>query len=383
MIVAGGGVAALEAVLALNRVAGTLLSITLVAPEDDFVFRPLSVGEPFALGAAQRISLAKFAAEHGVELWSDTLEEALPATRAVSLGSGATLVYDKLIVAVGARRVPAYEHATSFRGQEDVEAMHGLVQDIEMGYVRRVAFVVPPGIAWSLPLYELALMTARRAYEMNAAVELVFITPEERPLPIFGARASADVAALLEAAAIDVHCSAIGEIPAKGTVVVRPAGEVLECDRVVALSAVEPLALRGLPTDASGFLPIDEHCRVVGLEHVYAAGDGTNFPIKQGGLACQQADVVASHIARAAGVPVEAEGFRPVLRGQLLTGQKPHFMHQDVSGRAGDRSESTDHMLWWPPTKVAGRYLGPYLAQREDALGKGEVELRGYEFASR
>ena len=54
---------------------------------------------------------------------------------------------------------------TTFRGQEDVEALHGLVQDIEEGYVRSVAFVVPAGVSWSLPLYELALMTARRAWE--------------------------------------------------------------------------------------------------------------------------------------------------------------------------------------------------------------------------
>lgn len=383
VVVAGGGVAGLEAVMALKDIAGDRAQITLVAPNDEFVYRPLSVGEPFALGAPLTVPLEKFTDDHGVAFRRDSVATVFPETHAVALGDGSDLVYDELIVAVGARRVPAYEHATSFRGQEDVEAMHGLVQDVEMGYVHRVAFVVPPGISWSLPLYELALMTARRAFEMDIDLELTFITPEERPLPVFGAKASADVGAMLDEAGIAVRCSTVADVQGKGKILLQPAGEELECDRVIALAAIEAIPVNGLPADAAGFLQVDAHCRVGGVQHVYAAGDGTNFPLKQGGLACQQADVAAQNIARAAGIPVEPSTFRPVLRGQLLTGQKPHFMHHDVSGRAGDRSESSQHMLWWPPMKVAGRYLAPYLALQGDVLDGDEVELRGYEFATR
>src|SRR5205814_2286205 len=120
----------------------------------------------------------------------------------LALQSGEELGYDKLVVTLGARREPAFKHATTFRGQEDVEALHGLVQDIEEGYVRSVAFVVPAGVSWSLPLYELALMTARRAWEMCVEVELTFVTPEERVLPLFGSRASADVQAMLATAGV-------------------------------------------------------------------------------------------------------------------------------------------------------------------------------------
>ena len=383
VVVAGGGVAGLEAVMALRHIAAQRVSVTLVAPDEMFVFHPLSVGEPFALGAAQQIPLAQFATEHGVGLRRAALQSVLPATRALTLADGDQLVYDKLIVAIGAQRVPAYEHVTTFRGQEDVQALHGLVQDVELGYVRRIAFVVPPGVAWSLPLYELALMTARRAYEMSIDVELTFITPEERPLPVFGARPSAEVAAMLDRARIRVCSSRVAEVPKKGTVVLRPGSEELQFDRVIALAAIKPIPVSGLPADAAGFLPIDGACRVGGVRDVYAAGDGTNFPIKQGGIACQQADVAAENIAREAGVPVGPSTFRPVLRGQLLTGEKPSFMHHDVSGRVGDRSETSEHMLWWPPTKVAGRYLAPYLALQEGTIGEGEVELRGYEFVTR
>ena len=403
VVVAGGGVAGLESVMALRELAGDRVRITLVAPDDDFVYRPLSVGEPFALGPARRVPLSQFAAELDVELRKDGIASVFPDTHTLFLTSGADLEYDKLVVAVGAGQAPAYEYATTFRGQEDVEAIHGLVQDVEQGYVRRIAFVVPPGVAWSLPLYELALMTARRAFEMCVEVELTFITPEERPLPMFGAKASADVRGLLDGAGIRTVCSTLASIPRKGTVVLRPSGETIECERVVTLPVTHGRRVKGLPADADGFIPIDTQCRVAGLADVYAAGDGANFPLKQGGLACQQADVAAENIARAAGIPVGPSSFRPVLRGQLLTGDKPHFMRHDVSGRGQGRDESTEHILWWPPTKIAGRYLAPYMAHQEEteraaAVGSGikrralvtsatdgahDVELRGYEFASR
>jgi sulfide:quinone oxidoreductase len=403
IVVAGGGVAGLEAVMALRELAHERVRVTLVAPDDDFVYRPLTVGDPFALGPARRVPLKDFAADFHAELRKDRLDSVFPDTHTVFLASGADLTYDELIVAVGASPVPAYEYGTTFRGQEDVEAIHGLVQDVEEGYVRRIAFVVPPGVAWSLPLYELALMTARRAFEMNVDVELTFVTPEERPLPVFGPHASDDVAARLANAGIRTVCSTIADIPNKGVVVLRPSGESLECDRVVTLPVVRSIRIKGLPTDSEGFLPIDSLCRVGGVADVYAAGDGANFPLKQGGLACQQADVAAENIARAAGIPIRPSTFRPVLRGQLLTGEKPHFMRHDVSGRGDGRDESSERLLWWPPTKIAGKYLAPYMAVTEEheraaTLGEGarrralvtpatdgsyEIELRGYEFASR
>jgi sulfide:quinone oxidoreductase len=47
---------------------------------------------------------------------------------------------------------------------------------------------------------------------------------------------------------------------------------------------------------------------------VYAIGDMTNRPLKQGGLAAQQADVAAAAIGAAAGLTASSEPYRPVLR---------------------------------------------------------------------
>jgi sulfide:quinone oxidoreductase len=369
VVIAGGGVAALEAVIALRDLAGERVSITMLAPEDDFVFKPLSVGEPFALGDAQRLSLKKFARDLGVELVHDGLASVSPSSHTLRTSGGDEVSYDKLIVATGARREEPYEYATTFRGQEDSEMLRGLVQDLEGRYAKRVAFVVPSGVTWSLPLYELALMTARRAYETSLDdVELTLVTPEEQPLVIFGPGPSDEVRDLLEQAGVAVCCSVHAEVPRKGTVVLHPGGDEIVCDRIVTLARLHGNAIRSLPSDDDGFLPIDNHGRVVGADDVYAAGDGTNFPIKQGGIACQQADAVAETIARAAGASLEPRSFRPVLRGRLITGGESRFMRTDLSGREGDTAQASPETLWWPPSKVAGRYLAPYLHEAEAAI---------------
>jgi sulfide:quinone oxidoreductase len=86
------------------------------------------------------------------------------------------------------------------------------------------------------------------------------------------------------------------------------------------------------------------------------------LPIKQGGLAAQQAEAAASDIAAAAGLLVEPRPFRPVVRGALLTGEEPVFLRADVAG--GGEGQMARSPMWWPPLKVAAPRLGPYLAQR-------------------
>jgi sulfide:quinone oxidoreductase len=372
VVIAGGGIAALEAVIALRALTGPEPWITMVAPNDQFVYHPLTVGEPFALGEAPRLPLDKFAADVDIE-WRQAAVSGVGPDHAVLLEGGGFVAYDKLIVAMGAPREPVYEHATTFRGAGDVEAVHGLVQDVEMGRVRRVVFVVPAGVAWSLPLYELALMTAHRAFDMNMEVGLTLVTPEDRPLGVFGAAAARDVERRLADAGVRLVCRSVAEIPAKGSVVLRPGDERIECDRIIALPVSRGPRTSGLPLDGDGFIPIDSFSRVPGIHDVYAAGDGTNFPLKQGGLACQQADAAAEHIAWSLGHLSDPEPFRPVLRGQLLTGDRPQFMRRDVTARREGVEISGEQPLWWPATKVAGKYLSAYLAEQDRSHKVSEV----------
>jgi sulfide:quinone oxidoreductase len=290
------------------------------------------------------------------------------AERAVVTVEGDRLQYDVLLVASGARPVEPFASATMFTGSlTDQERLHGIVQDVEEGYLKRLAFVVPSGNTWPLPLYELALMLAERAYEMGAKVELHVITPEAAPLSLFGAKASQEVAGLLDQAGVIVHTGTDAELVAKGRLRLGATGDFVDIDRLVTLPRLEGPSIAGLPANADGFLVTDEHSRVQGVSGVYAAGDVTAFAIKQGGIACQQADAAAADIAPRAGAHVDAEPFKPILRGMLLTERWARFLRhvpasedQDVAGRA----------LWWPPTKIAGRELAGYLEGLDEEAGR-------------
>jgi sulfide:quinone oxidoreductase len=80
----------------------------------------------------------------------------------------------------------------------------------------------------------------------------------------------------------------------------HPSGGRLVAQRTVALPRLRGRAPEAIPANADGFVAVDPHGRVAGVEDVWAAGDGTSFPVKHGGLAAEQADAAAADIAVAA-----------------------------------------------------------------------------------
>jgi sulfide:quinone oxidoreductase len=364
VVIAGGGVAALEALIALRELAPGRARVTLLAPEPHFVYRPLSVTEPFCLGHANHYPLADVARDFDAELVRGAIVEIHAADRSVTLSDGSTVGYDSLLVAVGARSRTVFRHAITFGAEGAPEALSGLLADLEEGYARRVAFVVPSSTAWSLPLYELAILTARHVWGAGIdGVQLTFVTPEAAPLDIFGREGSGVVAGLLADEAIEFVGSASPDVVHNGVVV---DGRRIDVDRTVTLPVPEGPQITGLPVDADGFVPVDEHGAVAGLDGVYAAGDVTNFPIKQGGLAAQQAVAAAEAIAARHGADLDPQPYRPMLRGMLLTSGQSRWL-RGPAGKTPASTQTSDHALWWPPTKIATRYLAPYLLGQDDA----------------
>jgi sulfide:quinone oxidoreductase len=361
VIVAGGGVAALETTLALSELAPEQTEVSVIAPNDEFFYRPLSVREPFAYGSAQRYPLAPIVSDAGAQLLGDKLARVEPEQRIAHTESGAQIEYDVLVLALGAKATPRYKHAITIDDRRMDEILHGVIQDIKGGYLKSLAFVAPGRMAWPLPLYELALMTAGRAYDMNLDLDVTILTPEDSPLAIFGQSASSAVAELLQRAKIQTIHSAYAEVPHSGEVVINPGDRRLHVDRVIALPELYGPSVRGIPLSAHGFLRVDPYGRVLDVEHVYAAGDATEFPVKHGGVGSQQADAVAESIAALAGAQVSPEPFHPVIRGMLLTGDKPLYLTARITGGHGFSSEVTDTPTWNPPSKVASKYLAPYL----------------------
>jgi sulfide:quinone oxidoreductase len=365
VVIAGGGVAALETALALADLAPDRTDVTVIAPNTEFVYRPMIVREPFAYGSAQRYPLARIVRDAGAKLLEGELGWIDPVARTIHTKADETIGYDALVLALGATVTKRYPHALTIDDRSLNETLHGLIQDIEGNYIHRLAFVAPGRMAWPLPLYELAMMTAGRAYDMQIELETTIVTPEDSPLAIFGSAASEAVVDLLAAANVETINSAYAEVPSSGEVLINPGERHLEVDRVVALPGLYGPVVRGIPLGEHSFIRVDSHCRVPDVECIYAAGDATDFPIKQGGIGSQQADAAAQSIAALAGAPVTPERFNPMIHGMLLTNEKPRYLTAHVTGGHGFSSKITKTPAWSPPSKIAAKYLSPYLEAQD------------------
>jgi sulfide:quinone oxidoreductase len=365
VIIVGGGVAALETALALADLAPDHTDVTVLAPNTAFVYRPMVVREPFAYGLAQRYPLARIVRDAGAKLLEGELGWIDPGTQTIHTKADETIAYDALMLALGATVTKRYPHALTIDDRDLDETLHGLIQDIEGDYVHKLAFVAPGRMAWPLPLYELALMTAGRAYDMQIKLETTIVTPEDSPLAIFGSAASDAVVDLLAAAKVETISSAYAEVPSYDEVLINPGERHLKVDRVIALPELYGPVVRGIPLGENGFIRVDPHGRVPDVECIYAAGDAIDFPIKQGGIGSQQADVAAQSIAALAGASVTPERFNPVIHGMLLTHEKPRYLTAHVTGGHGFSSEITDTPTSALPSKIAAKYLAPYLAERD------------------
>ena len=161
-------------------------------------------------------------------------------------------------------------------------------------------------------------------------VSLTLLTVEKAPLEVFGADASAKVSALLRQRGIKLLLDSETVDVADG-VVRTSSGVSVRSDVTVAVPVIEARSFSGVPADEAGFIIADDHCRVDVSGNVFAAGDCTNLPLKQGGIAAQQADTAARAIAALTGASVAPTPLRPDCRA----------CSSRVSRRFGSRKAAT------------------------------------------
>lgn len=362
--VLGGGVAGVEAALALHELAGDRVALTLVSDRPDFTLKALTVDEPFSGTPASQYELAPVLDQLGGRFVHARATRVRTGEALIELDDGTDVPYDSAIVCVGARAVPAFEsdRVTHLRAGEPLPIAELITRAVAKP-TRTIAIVVPPGTTWPLPAYELALMTKHRAKEIGVyGLDVEVITPESSPLSAFGPVPSDAVSDLL---------SASGVIVRTGTAVTEDDVELsVEAGAVIALPRLEGPGVPGLPADDHGFLPTDPRGRLDGTSNVWAAGDGTSFPVKQGGLATQQADVAAAGVALELGFADEVEEFDPVLRAQLFTGGESLYLTRSLADPA-DRGQASWDCPWSPRFKVIGRHLPSVLGYELE----GDAEL--------
>ena len=377
IVIAGGGIAGLETLIALRMQAPERCEVTLVSPTDTFAYRPLGVEEPFGRGSGRRFSLAALARDLRARYVRDGVAHVHAATGAstgtVTLRSGATLPYDTLVLATGAQPYPAFGHGVTFDRQTDGEAFDELLEDVDARLVPHVAVVVPEHVGWTLPAYELALSIGDHGRRpLGRSIDVTLVTHEQQPLAAFGTTASRAVAGVLEDAGIAVISGREALVVSDGALIAG--SKWITADRIVALPRVAGPRVKGVPCDVHGFIPVDAHGRVPGLRGVYAAGDGTAGAIKQGGLATQQADAVAAHVLWSIGAAPEPAVRSAVLRGILRTPAGTLYLEADLGpGRAGEGSIAS----WTPLWPVAGRVASYWLARYLDD-GARPAGVRGF-----
>ncbi len=364
VVIAGGGVAALEAALTLDEAARDRVRLTILSPAEDFVYRPMAVLEPFVNRPPRRLPLSKVAAELGARLERDTLAAVDTGRKVVTTGTGAELSYDALLVAVGAHTNPVLPGAIAIEPARMGESLDALIEAIGDGSVHSVALVAPRP-TWPLPIYEVALLMREHAREHNADLKLTIITAEPQPVAAFGADVSTAVSKLLADEEIDVIAGADAEY-SSGKVIVNGGERELSFDRVASVPKLTGPAITGLPADPDGFLPVTADSQVSGANGVYAAGDATTFPVKFGGIAAQQAEAAATSIAALAGAQADLAAFDGVVHGILVGSGTPRRLYFSARFEDGGVRDSrvSDTPTWSTEAKVSARHLGPYLDER-------------------
>ena len=199
VLIAGGSVAALETCPALHELAPELTDVSVIAPNEDFVYRPMTVREPFAYGAAQRYPLAPIISDAGAELIADKLAWVDPKQRRPHRGrrSRSSTTRSCWRSAPRPPSLPARGHDRRPPHRRDPARAH----PGHRGWLpeeHRVRLSGSDGVAAAAVRARADDRRARIRHERRARRSTI-VTPEDSPLAIFGADASSAVAALLDA----------------------------------------------------------------------------------------------------------------------------------------------------------------------------------------
>ena len=353
-MIAGGGVAALEAVLALREWAGAEFPIELICPRSEFEYRPLLVLEPFVEASPETVDLGAFAKQNGVALHQDSMAAVDRGRKIVRTAGDREVSYRALLVALGAQALPGLEGTQSFSNHADAAALRKALEGFKPGSEMTLAFAITDRRGWVLPLYELALLSRAMLDERGASdAQVVVLTAEKRPLEALGEQASSAVELLLSGNRVELRTK-VKPVSFNGGVIRLRSGGDLPADHVVAQPRMRGAAIEGLRQSKDGFIRVDAYCRARRQKGVYAAGDITAGFAKQGGLAARQAEVAAGAILADLGYPIDPAWFEPEMEAVLLTG--PVLEQFREADRSGD---------WTPPSKISAYRLSAYLGTRE------------------
>jgi sulfide:quinone oxidoreductase len=363
VIVAGGDVAALEAVFALRALAGAHVEVTLIAANRYFEHRPVEVRDPLAVHARIRVPLAQLAAAAGADLRCDRVVAVDAAVRRVRTASGDELPYDALLIA---ERALARSGPAGAQRLDDAHASECgvVISELLTGRAASLAFIEPVAPSHAFDLYDLAIDTAVALRGEGVAATLALVTADSAPLAILGRRAAAMLQETLGAHGVHLVTSAYVRSPAAPELDLTTHAERVAAERVITTPRLAGPHIDGLPCDRDGFLAADVHGHVPHADGVFAAGDCTSFPVKHRSIAAQQAGAAATSIAVCAGAQVAPQSFSPVLRC-ILPSRLRWYVEAPLSGGLGDATRISALPLWSRHLRFDAPFLAPHLDPRD------------------
>lgn len=307
-VVVGGGLAGLESALYLKARLGDQVAVTLISDQPRFVYRPFLTYVTFGLDPDHiHLDLKMIADQQDFRLLLGRVDHVDPARRLVQFGSQ-SVAYDSLILATGAAAVeeaiPGLRRGYTVWSEKEMLALRdrlgSAVESPPDSVLTRVVFLVPPGALWTGPIYELALMTATWLTWVGArdSFDLHILTPELRHVEALGEKVHDQLAESLIVRGIRATLGARATAVKRDTVRLGD-GEEVPFDLLINAAVYHGAGLKNdLPVDEKGFYRTRTNTRqIVSDDQIYAVGDGSDYPVKQGFLALLQADAAGEHIA--------------------------------------------------------------------------------------
>ncbi|MDE3070439.1 MAG: FAD-dependent oxidoreductase, partial [Acidobacteriota bacterium] len=152
VVIAGGGFAAVEAMLTLRALAPERIEVVLVSASATLAYKPAATAEAFSGAPPLTYDLEALACGAGAAFRHDRVEAVAGRAHSIRLASFASLEYDQLVLATGARPVIGIPGALTFRDQREVHHIRHVIDRRAEGEIGPVVFAVPHGRAWPLPV---------------------------------------------------------------------------------------------------------------------------------------------------------------------------------------------------------------------------------------
>lgn len=356
VVIIGCGVAALETAIGLYEDANIEVDVTMICPTNEFNYRPFAALEPFGIRHVDSMPIDGLLAGCEVQIIHDKVSRVDKSFGRVMTSRGELVDFDALVVTTGAESVEGLRGAITIGDAAGTIKLEHLLRELDAGLFKSIAYVAPTGASWTLPLYEMAMLTAARARQRGHVVAVKLITSEQVPLQVFGEKASAHTRQLLNESGVELHTNIRSRSFTDGKVTTI-SGQEIAVDRAVALPHLVGRRIPGLPHDPNGFLPTDGFGLVHDTEAIYAAGDITDFPVKQGSIAAQQADAVVSSLAARFGDERSPRPFKPRLHAILLSDRAQTFLRASDDGGPHRGADVSDEPLWEDAEKIFSRHL--------------------------